>query len=132
MRVPKRNAGLITKALRLGIFKLGPKHWADVHRERKNGVFDPEVGRKGGRKGGASTKQKGVGIFKPGFDRRANWKDLVYCEMMRWHRTPYSAWSAPTPAQMTERSKKTLHIRWHVKRGIRSESCPLCNPRHAS
>src|ERR1700719_1127008 len=100
MRVPKRNAGLITKALRLGIFKLGPKHWVDVHRERKNGIFDPEVGRKGGRKGGVSTKQKGVGIFAPG--KRGAWQDLVYREMMRWHRTPYSAWSAPTPAQMTE------------------------------
>src|SRR6266849_2958259 len=127
MRVQKRNAGLITKALGLGIWKLGPKEWARINQENKIGWFDPEVQKRGGTKGGASTKQKSVGIFKPGFDRRANWKDLVYHEMMRWHRTPYSAWSRPTPAQMTERSKKTLHIRWHVKRGIRSESCPLCN-----
>lgn len=70
MRVPKRNAGLITKALGLGIWKRGPKHWAEVHRQRKNGIFDRENCAKGGRAGGKVTgranKQLGRGICAPG------------------------------------------------------------------
>src|SRR5437762_7724167 len=127
MRVPKRNAGLITKALKLGIWKLGPKEWARINQEKKIGWFDPEVQKRGGRKGGASRSPAKIAANRKTFIDM--WDDAVYREMMRWHCTPYSAWSSgPSPAQMTARSKKAMHIRWHFQRGVRSESCPLCSP----
>jgi hypothetical protein len=128
MRVPKRNAGLITKALKLGIFAKGPKFWAEVHRERKNGFFSPEVQSKAGKIGGKVTgtqnAELGRGICAPGVAQRAGlasgartaakWKDdPVWAEAQRWQRI------------------RAMHLRWHVRRGIRQASCPLCNPRPA-
>ena len=104
MRVPKRNAGLITKALGLGIFAKGPRFWAEVHRERKNGIFNRDNCAKGGKAGGkvtgrankelrrgicnrdvqsragkkgaASQKAKGLGMFADGV--------LSGCAKERW------------------------------------------------
>jgi len=125
MRVPKRNAGLITKALKLGIFAKGPREWARINREKKIGFFDPVVQAKGGRKGGASRSPAKIAAHRKVMNDL--WDDLVFREMKRWINTPYSPWPNLSAAQMTERSDKALHVRWHVQRGVRSESCPLCN-----
>lgn len=124
MRVPKRNAGLITKALKLGIFAKGPREWARINREKKIGFFDPEVQAKGGRIGGASRSPAKIEANRQQM-RELN-HDLVLREMQRWINTPYSPWPCLSAGQMTARSKKAMHVRWHVQRGVRSGTCPLC------
>jgi hypothetical protein len=126
MRVPKRNAGLITKALKLGIFAKGPREWARINREKKIGFFDPEVQAKGGRLGGTSRSPLKIEANRKQM-RELN-TDLVFREMQRWMNTPYSPWSCLSAAQMRARSQKAMHVRWHVKRRVCNESCRLCCP----
>jgi hypothetical protein len=109
MRVPKRNAGLITKALKLGIFAKGPREWARINQAKKIGFFDPEVQAKGGRIGGASRSPAKIEANRKVMNDL--WDDLVFREMKRWINTPYSPWSCLSAAQMTARSKKATHIR---------------------
>jgi hypothetical protein len=124
MRVPKRNAGLITKALRLGIFaKGGPREWARINREKKIGFFDPEVQAKGGRIGGASRSPAKIEANRRQI-RELN-TDLVFREMQRWMNTPYSAWTH-NPEKLSETRKLAAHTRWHTNRGKPNPACPLC------
>jgi hypothetical protein len=126
MRVPKRNAGLITKALKLGIFAKGPREWARINREKRIGFFDPQVQAKGGRNGGATRSPAKIEANCQQM-RDLN-QDHVLREMKRWINTPYSPWPCLSAAQMRARSQKALHTRHHVKRGKSNPSCPLCNP----
>lgn len=68
-------------------------------KEQGKGLFAPGVaerGRKiGARAGGLVHAQQKTGVCAPGQAQkggRAFWDDPVYREMMRWNRTPYSAW----------------------------------------
>jgi hypothetical protein len=129
MRVPKRNAGLIAKALKLGIFAKSPREWARINCDKKIGFFDPQVQAKGGRKGGASRSPAKFAAHRKVMHDL--WDDLVFREMKRWQCTPYSAWPESrtnNPDELSRIRKQAAHNRWHVKRGVRSDSCLLCRP----
>ncbi len=154
MRVPKRTnvGGLIAKALKRGIFKLGPKEHARINRENKVGRFSPEVQSRLGQIGGAKkSPAKTSACRKNGTKSRtrhdpakqavqgrrganAMWADAVAREMQRWNKGRFKKGQSANPKGRPEIGKLAplaAHNRWHVQRSIRSEACPLCNPRPA-
>jgi hypothetical protein len=107
MRIPKRNfiGGLLTKHLKHGIFVLGPQTHSRINRENKVGRFNSEVQAKLGAKGGAKRSTRKTAACRANGALSQTRKDSVL---------------------QTELGLRGAHEWWHVRRGIRSESCPLC------
>jgi len=103
MRVPKRTyvGGLITKALKHGIFVLGPKEHVRINRENKVGWFNPEVQAALGRKGGAKRSAA----------KRAACRN-----------NGAQSHSRTDPEKQAERGQHG----WHLRRGIKRSDCRLC------
>jgi len=154
MREPKRGAqlgGLIAKGLKRGIHALGPKEWVRINREAKRGWFNHETQSKLGAKGGTQKSQrKTLACQANGAKSRtrqdsakqaelgrrggkAAWADPVFREAQRFNKGRFKKGQPSTNPKgngklLSKHSQLGHHIRWHVQRGTRGESCPLCNP----
>jgi len=108
-----RIMGRIAKEKGLGIFapgfdlaaagRKGARIVGRITKDKRIGIHAPGMAAKGGHIGGRVSgricKDKAIGIFAPGMAAKAGrkgailvWQDSVHREMMRWHRTPWSAW----------------------------------------
>jgi len=95
----------MTKFFKRGIFKLGPQEHIRINRENKVGRFNSEVQAKLGAKGGAKKSPAKKAACRINGSKSCARKDS---------------------AKQAELGLRGAHSWWHVRRGVKNESCPLC------